>query len=472
MLRVYLLTCFLIVNAVLCYGNTSAWDNAYLLPSFLANLVALVIGFHFALKRKELNLDTIIWVFVYMFFFLAPVIQLGNGAFFPNTMPIAAADVVEANFILLIWNFVYLLFRIGKRSEPVEPASSLPEAANASPLPFMTDRIRQIYFASAFLVFGLTFALFKFQYFFGYADYSSKGLDKSILLIWNITTQGVVVANWIFMFDRRRRKPSLAASSQLWLSTAMLLYMTSPFNTTRFYLGFIIILIVYLFYEHRMTPGKFVWVILSGLFFIFPLLNYFRYGFKGIEVPSPYHLMFDQLTELHFDAFSNLIATFHYCAEHGYAFGYRLLGVFLFFVPRSIWTGKPLSSGEAIGDYISALYSLNFNNLSNPLPSEFFMNFGWVGVAVGAALCAAIVNKLEKGIHKNRYVHALIAGFLFIIFRGDLMNAFAYCFGTYVIMVKMPAVISRLQGPARDRGKEGPPWKMNPRKREWGADSF
>lgn len=440
MIRFYMLTCFTVLNVLLCFINMSAWHDDFLVPSFLLNLAAITIGFYRATNSKRLNLDTIIWVFVYMFFFLAPIIQMGNGMYFPNTMPIAASDVVKANLVLLVWNFVYLFFRrpIAAEKEPD------PKRKPDNPLPFVNARIRQVYFLAALFVFAGTFALFKFAFFFGFADYSAIGLDKSLLLIVNISTQGVVVANWIFAFDRRRQASNLTANAYVWVSTAMLLYQTSPFNTTRFYLGFMIIMIVYLFYEHRMTPGKFVWVILSGLFFIFPLLNYFRFGFKGIELPSPYHLMFDQLTELHFDAFSNMIATFHYAAEHGFAHGYQLLGVFLFFVPRSVWTAKPLSSGEAIGDYISSLYSLNFNNLSNPLPSEFYMNFGWAGIAAGAILSAAIVNKLENGPHRNRYVHALIAGFLFIIFRGDLMNAFAYCFGTYVIMVFGPSFLTKM----------------------------
>ena len=301
----------------------------------------------------------------------------------------------------------------------------------------------------------MTFLKFKLAFFLGFADYSSLGLDKSVALIVNIGAQGIVFANWLFAFDRRRETGSLQAAAYLLLASAMLLYQISPFNTSRFYLGFCVILIVYLFYAHKLTPSRFVWVILSGLFLVFPLLNYFRNGLKGFEVPSLYHLMFDQLTELHFDAYANLIAAFHYTADNGYAYGYRLLGVVLFFVPRGLWPGKPLSSGEAIGDYISASYALNMNNLSNPLPSEFYMNFGWLGIVIGAIVAARFVRKLESVQTHNPYVHALIAGYLFIIYRGDLMNAFAYCFGTYTVMVLGPAIMAWLSGRARTTQMSG-----------------
>lgn len=449
MLRTYLLISFFLANAAFGYVLLLPWDNDWLFPSFLLNLVCVLIGFHLCLRGTKLNLDTIVWVFVYTFFYLAPVVQLGGGTYFPNTMPIDPRDVLTANMAVLAWNFLYLIFRRGAK-----PASAYPPGERQARAihRLAGTGTRQLYFVLATAIFAVTFMKFKLAFFLGFADYSSLGLDKSLALIANIGAQGIVFANWLFAFARRRETGSLKAAAYLLSSSAMLLYQISPFNTSRFYLGFCVILVVYLFYAHKLTPGKFVWIILSGLFLAFPLLNYFRYGLQGFEMPSLYHLMFDQLTELHFDAFSNLIAAFHHASDFGYAYGYRLLGVLLFFVPRSLWPGKPLSSGEAIGDYISAGYALNMNNLSNPLPSEFYMNFGWLGIAVGAIAAARFVGKIESAQARNPYAHALIAGYLFIIYRGDLMNAFAYCFGTYVIMVLGPALLARLSGRARTAG--------------------
>lgn len=438
MLRNYLLISFFLANAALSYILLLPWGRAWLFPSFLANLACIVIGLGLCLRGNRLNLDTIVWIFVYMFFFLAPVIQLGSGSMFPNTMPIAAQDVLRANFILLIWHVLYLIFR-SNYSQSADTQGRPPRR----PIKLAEARTRQLYFVLAAAIFGAVFMKLGFQYFLGHVELASLGLDKSMTLLVTIGSQGIALANWLFAFERRRETRDLKAAAYLLLSSAMLIYFVSPFNTSRFYLGFTVILIVYLFYAHRLTPGKFVWVILSGLFLVFPLLNFFRYGWKDFAMPSIYHLMFDQLMELHFDAYANLIATLHYTAEFGLAYGYRLLGVLLFFVPRSLWPGKPLSSGEAIGDYISANYALNMSNLSNPLPSEFYLNFGMPGVVVGAICAARFVRKLELAQSSKPYVHALIAGYMFIIYRGDLMNAFAYCFGTYVIMVLGPQLIER-----------------------------
>lgn len=303
---------------------------------------------------------------------------------------------------------------------------------------------RRLYGLLTFAVTAVTFGKFGTAFFLGYVGYADFGLDKTLMLLTGIVAQGIVLANWLFAFEHRRSVRSLGSAGYLALSTVMLLYQISPFNTSRFYLGFCVILVIYLFYAHKLTPGKFTALMLSGLFVLFPLLNYFRYGLRSFAFPSLQELMFAQLSELHFDAYANLIATIRYTAEFGFAYGYRLLGALLFFVPRSVWPGKPLSSGETIGDYLSERYALDMSNLSNPLPSEFYLNFGWFGVVLGAAAVALLLRRLEAGKDRNRYAHALVAGYLFIFFRGDLMNAFGYCFGTYVVMVLVPALLARL----------------------------
>ncbi|WP_221469236.1 O-antigen polysaccharide polymerase Wzy [Cohnella nanjingensis] len=445
---------FVLGNAALAYANTAEWkQGGLLLTTFLLNLICIAIGFYGATRTKKLNLDTIIWVFVYMFFFLAPVVQLNYGPVFPNTMPIRAEDVWMANIVVCLWNFTFLLFR-SKRQQDRQSGGDVPSGAPSNGLERIHDRIRTAYFLLAFVIFAFTVALFKLDYFMGLADYSRVVSNKSAVLLFSISCQGIVFANWIFTFDRRRRNKTAYNTFKLYIATIVMVHQLSPFNTTRFYIGFCLILIVYLFYYMKLKPSHFIWIIFTGLLFVFPFLNMFRYGISGYETPSLYHLMFDQLTELHFDAFANLAATMKYCAMHGYSYGYQMLGVLLFFVPREIWSGKPISSGEAIGDFVSGQYTLNFNNLSNPLPSEFFTNFGWTGVVIGAVLLALFVNKLEAGVSKNRYTHGLIAGYLFILLRGDLMNAFAYCFGTYVVMVLVPYGCSRLLNGKRNESKE------------------
>ncbi|QJD87206.1 oligosaccharide repeat unit polymerase [Cohnella herbarum] len=439
MLRVYGLICFTLTNAVFCYLYTDSVGSSLVLISFFLNLLCIAIGLNQSVRNKQLNLDTIIWVFVYMFFFLAPIVQINYAEYFPNSLPITKSDILRANSLLFLWNIIYLLFR--RQSQVIKVSES---TDNKAVLSFVNNYVRTGYFLAALSIATVTFARFKLGFFFGDADYSTLISNKSILLLVNISVQGAVFANWLFSFNTWKRKGNIANFIYVLVSSIIAIYQLSPFNTNRSYIGFCIIVIVYLYYSQKINPSRFLWIIFSGLLFIFPIMNNFRYGFQNFEMPSLYHLMFDQLTELHFDAYSNLIATFHYVNANGFAYGYQMLGVLFFFVPRNIWSGKPLSSGEAVGNFISTRFEMNFTNISNPIPSEFYINFGWFGIFLGAYLISKFVNRLESDAITDRYTHALIAGYLFVIYRGDLMNAFAYCFGTYVIMVIVPKAIFRL----------------------------
>ena len=83
-----------------------------------------------------------------------------------------------------------------------------------------------------------------------------------------------------------------------------------------------------------------------------------------------YYAGFDEVlnifNQLHYDAFANFMGAIKYYQVENVKIGYQLLGSILFFVPRSIWPTKPLSSGEEVGWFLLNDYSLHFVNISQP----------------------------------------------------------------------------------------------------------
>jgi hypothetical protein len=432
---------FFLLSGLLCYMSLSKLDNTLVILSFMINLICITIGFTRTIATKKLQLDLVIWFFMYTFFFLAPIVQLNKGIFFPNSLPIELSSVIQANLLIFMWNIIYLMFRKRDRQVSVD-RSEAPVGFNKKTILEGSDwKLKTLYFILALFIVLITFKALQFKFFFGYLDYSALTSNKSLLLLMGIGFKGIVLANWLFSFAQYRAKRSLTNMPYLLLSSIMLIYEINSFNTNRFYIGFCAILVIFAFFYEVVTPGKFILYIFLGLFVIFPFLNYFRNGFKTFELPNLYDLMFSQLTELHFDAYSNIIATLNYCEVNGFSWGYQMLGVLFFFVPRGIWLTKPLSSGETLGDFIASNHSLHMNNISDPIISEFYINFGLLGVAGGALLIAHFVNKLENT--SSRFAYALFAGYVFMIYRGDLMSAFAYCFGTYIIMIFIPKITAK-----------------------------
>ena len=151
---------------------------------------------------------------------------------------------------------------------------------------------------------------------------------------------------------------------------------------------------------------------------------------------------------LHYDAFSNIMATIEYVRAYGLTWGYQFLGVCFFFIPRSIWTTKPISSGELIGDYLAETTPRTFTNLSNAIVSEGYINLGFLGVIFMAILLAYFVVKFMRWYRSGDYLKEFIAFYfaihLIFILRGDLTNGFSYFVGPLLSVYFLPKVLIKV----------------------------
>jgi len=154
-----------------------------------------------------------------------------------------------------------------------------------------------------------------------------------------------------------------------------------------------------------------------------------------------------------FDAYANFIHTIHYAEESGIMWGKQLMGSLLFFIPRSIWPGKPVGSGNIIAAY----FDFPNLNIATPLPAEAIINFGIIGIPIFALIFGRILKitdncftqrlrRLDNNPNSLEYIEIIYPfwlGFVFFISRGGLMSSFAYtvCFtlaGLPLILGKLP----------------------------------
>jgi hypothetical protein len=132
-----------------------------------------------------------------------------------------------------------------------------------------------------------------------------------------------------------------------------------------------------------------------------------------------------------YDAFQMLANATEVVRLNGDTHGRQLLGALLFWVPRSIWSDKPLSSGQMVGESLG----YKFTNLSCPLWGESYLNFGYTGVIVifmGYGYLTQILqrryiyNKLEGTATYPMLIVPFLAAYQVFLLRGDLMNGIAY----------------------------------------------
>lgn len=165
----------------------------------------------------------------------------------------------------------------------------------------------------------------------------------------------------------------------------------------------------------------------------------------------------------HFDGFEMLGHAVGYVGMDGIVFGSQLLGAILFWVPRTIWTEKPIGTGDFIAnEYISTFFSVDFLNFSMPLMGEAYINFGFFGVCfifyfVGV-FCGKedtrfhLINKYEAFTKVNYYSnseslvmwrYAITLGIFLFILRGDLLSGLSFLFGMYAALIFAWSILHR-----------------------------
>ena len=433
--------------------------------SFFVNflLITSIAYYHLNIEKAFSPFLTSFIIFNYLFFFLAPVFQISAmndlNFRFPNDFAFNTSSVVFANLLILIFNIVfifsYLYLKDKKLGKNKEQATEVNFKYN-TPLAILV-----------LLVACVAIAVFNY-------DYLLKDISESVYIIKDESTSllllkkkflfftplgGIVLTlKHLQMADKINSNTFFVVLS-LVIFIVLLFFFKNIFTEKRNTLGPIYIALIYLFFPKLLNSNaKFFLFMFLSMVIIFPLsstLTHIDASLEQIFVkPSLIYesfLRFGTISgafeSLHYDAFSNIMATAEYVKLYGLSWGYQLLGVCLFFVPRSLWTTKPLSTGELIGNHLFDTTPRNFTNLSNSVVSEGFINFGFIGIVVLAIVLAYFIVKFIIW-HRSedclkQFIAFYFAVHLMFLLRGDLTNGFSYFIGPLLSVVFLPKLLIR-----------------------------
>ena len=237
----------------------------------------------------------------------------------------------------------------------------------------------------------------------------------------------------------------------------VLLIFKNPLIEKRNALGPIYIALIYLFYPKIINSNvkTFLFLFLA-MVFMFPLLSALTHIDHSLEeiIANPQLIVYqfvasggilDTFNTLNYDAFANIMATVEYVGHYGFAYGYQLLSAILFFVPRSVWISKPNSTGEVVGNYLIQEHDFTFSNLSNPIVSEGYINFGIIGIVLMAITLSFFMVRFIKWLYSSDSLKEIIAFYfaihLIFLLRGDFTNGFVYFIGTFIGVLVIPKLI-------------------------------
>ena len=433
--------------------------------SFFVNflLITSIAYYHLNIEKAFSPFLTSFIIFNYLFFFLAPVFQISAmndlNFRFPNDFAFNTSSVVFANLLILIFNIVfifsYLYFKDKKLGKNKEQAKEVNFKYN-TPLAIL-------------VLLAVCVAIAVFNY-----DYLLKDISESVYIIKDESTSllllkkkflfftplgGIVLTLKHLQMTNKINSNTFFVVLSLVIFIVLLFFFKNIFTEKRNTLGPIYIALIYLFFPKLLNSNaKFFLFMFLSMVIIFPLsstLTHIDASLEQIFVkPSLIYesfLRFGTISgafeSLHYDAFSNIMATVEYVKLYGLSWGYQLLGVCLFFVPRSLWTTKPLSTGELIGNHLFDTTPRNFTNLSNSVVSEGFINFGFIGIVVLAIVLAYFIVKFIIW-HRSedclkQFIAFYFAVHLMFLLRGDLTNGFSYFIGPLLSVVFLPKLLIR-----------------------------
>lgn len=391
------------------------------------------------LTRRRRLIQGAFWLFVYVAMGVAPLVQEVIGQV-PTPVVGPRSDTTTAITLVLVG---CVAFDVGALLARHRPAARVRRARP----PAQVSR-RRLWLLIAVAYLGSAVSIAKLggpAVFFSSRQAISESVQSSGLsgggdshvgsaLIRGFGTVPALLAllflvRWMITSRVARRTPSaIAALCGLVVVNAIV---NNPISNPRYW--FLTVVFSLLFTAFPRSPVMYRTALVTGVvaaLLLFPFLDRFRYdsgGYHPVQTTS----ILEPLTIKDYDQvgmFANTLTFVH--SGHGHAHGRQLAADVFFFVPRSVWHGKPLDSGVQVGQWMG----MTNTNLSSPLWAELWLDFGPVGMTGGflalGYLCARGDRRYaQRTLEDGRpgtvmaVVIPLVCGYSFILLRGPLLQA-------------------------------------------------
>lgn len=413
------------------YAPPAAWAAGL---TFLAITIVSAAGIIH--DPAPYSINKIFWIFNLIFFGVVPTYQY-RVQHMAWEQHFRAGTFLYANGLLLAGFGAYILVRwmVLKRAANRQPPATAADKAFLSNYYFTGNIVFIICCTALVLIYGVENLWLRRM-----ADSAALQMNGTLFLLADKTLRGVVMyfsllTVWLYR-HRYIKLPQL-----LWILAACIV-VNFPLAMPRY-------LVAALYISLLITAGFrilenryfFSYTLIALILIAFPLWGITRlYQHDAALLLSNVKVVYtDAVSYGDFDPYTSLCRTIEYVQAHGLTYGYQLLGVLLFFIPRSLWPGKPIGSGALVYDAIG----VGFRNIASPFAAEGYINFGIAGVLIFMALLAFIAARYDRFyrhyfIHEKQPLRFMVLFYpvamimIFFVLRGDLLSSFAYLTGFFV----------------------------------------
>lgn len=154
------------------------------------------------------------------------------------------------------------------------------------------------------------------------------------------------------------------------------------------------------------------------------------------------------------DAFGMMCLATKWLGLNGPTWGMQMLGAGFFWVPRSLWSSKPIGTGAMVSEDLG----FDFTNLSVPIMTEPLVDFGLVGVPIFAFGFGWLLAALDRsywarfdrtlspvGFRRVDIIYPFWVGMVLFVTRGDLLSSFGYTVGITLAILPFVLVPARIK---------------------------
>lgn len=418
-------------------------DQAYWLQFVLTCYAGTRLSGMILTRRRKLLQGTF-WLFVYMAMGIAPLAQAVLGRT-PAPVVGSRSDLSTAIALVLLGCVAFDAGALAVRPNPAPllSRSHRPARVNRRRLVLL---VALAFAGSALLIMKLggpaVFFSSRMEIIAAVDDsgVASAGSQAGSATLRGLGTVPALIAllvftRWLVTSRRARRRPLTVLT---WLALLGLNgIVNNPISNPRYW--FLTVLLAFLFSAFPQSPAMYRTALTMGVLaavLIFPFADRFRYddkNYKPVETTS----VLEPLVLKDYDQtamFSNTITFVE--SGYGHTYGKQLAGSVFFYVPRSLWSDKPLDTGVMIGQWMGQTNT----NLSSPLWAELWIDFGPFGMTAGFLGLGWVAARADRRYAQriaptgpgqplgdpgslSAVAIPLVAGYSFILLRGPLLQA-------------------------------------------------
>lgn len=448
-LQIFLLLAFVIPILLLSQVESSRLTTESLLGWVIIAYSSLRLAFLAVDGRKQL-LSLTFWVFVYVWFGIAAMLQL-LARWFPWRGSYAVEDIGKAFIVVFLGLLAYDLGRMLARRRAMNvKALFLHRLVDARRtflyvlLAVITTSvcIYELGGPATLLVSRDTLIKYLLEISHGQGKASYMML-AAVLRVPSFIATVLLLALWINR-DKKRIIHSKAVHFLLLLLVSVLnFFVNNPMASARAWVGTIVISLLFIRLAWRPPYSFALWTL--GLIFLFIVVFPYADLFRRTINPSLQDLggvsAAEQLIKNgDYASFQQVLNAVVYVQKHDLSYGRQILGALLVWVPRLVWSDKPIDTA----DLVAIDMGYRYTNLEMPLWGEMYVDGGVVAIMIGFFAYGLFTAVCERTYLAAQSKDALtfinlfvpvFAAYQILLVRGDLMSTFSWIFVITIFML-------------------------------------